>query len=328
MLLRSSYKKSAFLFLCLSSHALASFSQSRNLSLEVPEYLGTIHEGDLLEGENLFHSFRQELENVLCHLVRRTRHIAKLEQKEISYVDFPDPLDHDRNMNYYLEDDEVATLILDCFARCCMNLCLWTERKVDICCKEREALKETHSSITESHQRLMELVSRHFSMEEKKHLAIVKPKEELDMVYKACQEQRSLEGLKHDVRRYIHKATIFCISIVSIKRKLSKDHHSNSDFDSRHESVVSQLTEIEPHFRCPISYTLMKDPVYFSENAGNSIRHVYERESLTHWIQLRKKQRLPVTDPLTGVVLRNPERLSIDFDRVRDLQEYVRLHSP
>ena len=81
MLLGGSYKKITYLFLCLSSHALASFSQSRNLSLEVPEYLGPIHEGDLLEGENLFHSFRQELENVLCHLVRRTRHIAKLEQK-------------------------------------------------------------------------------------------------------------------------------------------------------------------------------------------------------------------------------------------------------
>lgn len=66
------------------------------------------------------------------------------------------------------------------------------------------------------------------------------------------------------------------------------------DFD---DSSGARLSPIPDCFVCPLTTTVMTDPVMTAD--GN----VYEREYIEHWIRTRRQQKLPVTSPSTNMEL-------------------------
>lgn len=66
------------------------------------------------------------------------------------------------------------------------------------------------------------------------------------------------------------------------------------DFD---ETAGARLSPIPDCFICPLTTTVMVDPVMTADGC------VYEREYIEHWIRTRRQQRLPVTSPSTNMPL-------------------------
>lgn len=68
----------------------------------------------------------------------------------------------------------------------------------------------------------------------------------------------------------------------------------DGDFD---DSSGARLSPIPDCFICPLTTTVMTDPVMTADGC------VYEREYIEHWIRTRRQQKLPVTSPSTNMEL-------------------------
>lgn len=65
----------------------------------------------------------------------------------------------------------------------------------------------------------------------------------------------------------------------------------DGDFD---DAAGARLSPIPECFICPLTTTVMNDPVMTSDGC------VYEREYIEHWIRTRRQQHKPVTSPSTN----------------------------
>lgn len=65
----------------------------------------------------------------------------------------------------------------------------------------------------------------------------------------------------------------------------------DGDFD---DAAGARLSPIPECFLCPLTTTVMKDPVMTSDGC------VYDREYIEHWIRTRRHQQKPVTSPTTN----------------------------
>eukprot|EP00930_Biecheleria_cincta_P038705 TRINITY_DN26588_c0_g1_i1.p1 TRINITY_DN26588_c0_g1~~TRINITY_DN26588_c0_g1_i1.p1 ORF type:complete len:291 (-),score=41.76 TRINITY_DN26588_c0_g1_i1:331-1203(-) len=68
----------------------------------------------------------------------------------------------------------------------------------------------------------------------------------------------------------------------------------DDDFD---EASGARLSPIPDCFVCPLTTTVMTDPVMTADGC------VYERDYIEHWIRTRRQQKLPVTSPSTNMEL-------------------------